>query len=323
MAYLEGSALDRAELLENLLVFLTANGWTRDGNVAINSLGTKFDFHITQNNNRSQLPSGTVTDHYFQVRVGLEEFGGAAGTWSPYRFSNDFSGPFSATYFFTDGITCAVVVKSSNLRYSHIVFGHLDKYDLYTPNVAFISSQYYEWWWRISDYASDGDSGFNYISSGRHGMGWAGDDSYALILVPDGVVDPLLGFADGMHYASMLNIVRRFAWVSSAWASGSNVGVAYQLDYFTAIQNQATTGGIPLHAIPVVEDAGVLCYLGDMSLFRLVNIIGLSPGQVISFADDDWVVFPVKQLGDLNAQNFGAAPLPITNSGMWGLAFKK
>jgi hypothetical protein len=181
---------------------------------------------------------------------------------------------------------------------------------------------YYEWWWRISDYGSDYDSGFNSVYSGRHGMGWAGENGQSGAYVPAGVLDPTLGFSAGPAWIDWHNTSHHYQWVSEAWNSG-NVGQSFLLDYFTAIENQPTTGGVPLHSLPVIIDQGVLCYLGELPQMRLVNIIGLSAGQVVSYAGDDWVVFPLKQYGDLNSQTYGATPLPITNSGMYGLAFKK
>jgi hypothetical protein len=322
MAYLEGSALDRAELLEALLTFLDANGWDRSGDEITNSLGTTFAFDAALAiPNRATYPSGSVPDGSFGVKIKTDSFGVAG--FSALRYSNDFTGPFAATYFFTDGVTCAVVVKSANLRYSHIVFGHVDKHDLYTAEVPFVAGISYQWWWRIANYWSDSDSGFNYIYSDQHGFGYFGENNQCISLVPDGVVDPTLGFTDGLHYPDWHNTSHQYPWVSNAYDSG-NVGESFILDYFTGVQNQSMTGGVPLHALPVIVDAGtVLCYLGELSLVRLVNIVGLSPGQVISFAGDDWVAFPMKQQGDVNAQVGGATPLPICNSGYYGLAFKK
>lgn len=320
MAYLESSALDRAELLDDFLDFLDANGWSRSGDEITNADGTTFAFDVAiAIANRATYPSGTTPDGSFGVKIKTDSFGPSG--FSALKYSNDFTGPFGAAYYFTDGVTAALVVRSSTLRYSHLVFGHLDKHDLYTLDVPFIAGMYYEFWRTQLNFSSDGDdNGFNYVESQDHEIGFFGEPGNCLALVQDGIVDPSLGFTDGLHYPAWHVSSQRLAFTSGA----TSIGTGLMLDYFTSVQNQAMTGGVPLHCLPCVADAGtVLCYLGDLSLVRLVNIAGLSPAQVLSFAGDDWVCFPLKQQGDINSQCFGTTPLPAPNSGYYGLAFKK
>jgi hypothetical protein len=304
MAYLESTATDRADLLDDFLTFLAAHGWTRAGSEITNSAGTTFAFDVAVAiAARALYPTGTVNDGSFGVKIKTDSFGVAG--YSAIKYSNDFTGPFPVTYYFTDGLTAHCVVKNSSVRYAHLSFGHLDTHDLHSFDVPFIAAMYYEWWWRQANYTSDSDSGFNYVQSDHHGIGHFGEDGQCLALLP------------AWH-----NTCHHYAFASPA--SSDLSGDRYILDFFTGVQNQSMTGGIPLHTLPMIADPGTqICYIGDLSNIRLVNILGLSPAQVVSYAGDDWVVFPLKQQGDINSQCFGATPLPVCNTGYYGLAYKK
>ena len=100
------------------------------------------------------------------------------------------------------------------------------------------------------------------------------------------------------------------------------------LNYFLAISNDATTGGVPLDSFPLfykatTSDTSQHVCLGIYPGVRLVNMADFTPGQEITLASDTWTVFPLVAKGDFDNMGFGSDPQSVVNTGTYGLAFKK
>ena len=89
------------------------------------------------------------------------------------------------------------------------------------------------------------------------------------------------------------------------------------------IQNDTTTGGVPLGAYPVFYNPANMTYLGQYPDVRQCNVGNLSPAQEITLGPDTWLVFPLKRRGSRDDTNYGVSPQPVVNSIEYGLAYKK
>jgi hypothetical protein len=141
--------------------------------------------------------------------------------------------------------------------------------------------------------------------------------------IPDGVVDPALGFTDGpIEYTPLVR-----ATSHRDLSTQNPAGDFYSrfLDFIHQYDNQGYTGGVPIFppSIIVRDPADNGAYdRRRMPGIGQVNMDGISPGK-LSFAGEDWIVFPLKQKGTYEAMNGGTNPQPINNSLNLGIAIKK
>jgi hypothetical protein len=255
---------------------------------------------------------------------------GSDSTWSQEARVNDMGGPFSNVWMFSpaNGDAINVVIQTAADRFTHFSFGFLDPRGMHETDVAYVSGLYW-FWWRDRENYQNNNSPFNNPGAGEHQIGVFGDRHEVHHAIPDGLLDPAFNFRDG-------------GWVTqdsgnapNVWQTctrffrridGTNETHGYMLDFFMAVDNQAQTGGVALHALPVIvysiaRDAKA--YIGEFYDIRLCNMSGLAIAQTLSFADDEWMVFPLKQLGTPEATMNSVAPQPYCNSIYYGLAYRK
>lgn len=327
------SAADFPALLDALYTFLTGNGWTGSHTAGattatlVNSNG--HTFNVTSSTTaRTDFFTGAFTDRDILVSFDRTIVGGAPGASATAR-SNDFQGPFPNIWFFTDDAAtfCHIVTQSSASRYSHMSFGDLDNKGIHAEALPFAAGMWWQYWCDQANYSnSNGDGNpFNNPSSNQHSPDYlnGGDSTNGgpIIGIPDGVLDPTLFFTDGpLVSASVLRLSDR---EYSKTTGGNNS--AYFLDYLCNVNNGGYTGGVILSPMPAVTNSAsqdVRAFIGEYPSVALVNMQGLSPGQTITFADDEWLVFPLKQFGTTEAAKFGSNPLPQPNSWRYGYAYR-
>lgn len=328
MAWTQTSATDIDDLQAQLRTFLLANGWTSGGaNIVTSSDG--YSFRITANKtalrNAYPFTDPDLPDHVFDVEFDRAGVGGAAG-YTTKAGSNDFTGPFPNAWFFTDGKYAHVAAQVGSNRYSHASFGSLDDKAMHAAPVAFHIGLYYIWWRSNLEYwnfGSEGRSPFNQPDNSNHEYGHFGHDGQICVAVPDGVADPLLDFADGPIIDPA--IVRSFnPWASYSNGSAGNT-TGYMLDFLTSIENKPITGGVPLVPMPVSMwgSDGAQFWLGEIPAMRACKMNGLNPAQTITYAGEDWIVFPIKQLGEETATRYGTNFQPVCNTVQYGFAYRK
>lgn len=329
MAWTQTSATDIADLQTQLRTFLLANGWTSGGaGIVVNSDGYKFRISANTTVYRNSYPftDPDVPDFYFDVEFDQTTIGGVG--YSPKGGSNDFQGPFPNAWFFTDGKAAHVVGQSGSTRYTHASFGSLDHKGVHAAPIAFHAGLYYTWWRQQANYWNDGSNGNNYScnypsNTGMHEYGHFGHDGQIYVGVPDGVADPLLDFADGPIFNPST------LWTFNPWDRQSDGSVGnvwgYMLDFLTSIENKPITGGVPLIPVPLSMWGSdeAMFWLGEIPNFRACKLNGLNPAQTITYAGEDWIVFPIKQQGEEAATRYGTNPLPDCNTVQYGFAYKK
>lgn len=344
MKYLATNAVDLNGLLIALKNFLSANGWTvladgtGGGGLALeltNANGHSFKFGSTTQSKFNYTLGGNFNDRFLNIYYQNADIGMAAGYTSEEARSNDMNGPFLNVWFFTDeGATyCHVMLQTANSRFNHFSFGDLDNKGLHAADIPYAAGLYWQYWRDQENYSNTAGNGnpFNYPQASSHFVGLFGEGTNAQLNfnnnalrvgIPDGVLDPTLGFVDGPVESPL---VRQ---TCTRYYDPNDIGVdstGRLLDYFSGIDNQSHTGGVPIFPLPVViyDGVGANTYIGEIPTIGLVNMTGLSAGQIVSFAGEDWMVFPLKQVGVLSACKYKASPQPVCNSINYGIAVKK
>lgn len=322
------AAVDFPAMLTALRDFLAARGWSiTSDNIAggslivANSAGHKFRIQRTTQN-QTDYYSGAFTDVYASLSYDRENIGATAG-YSAVTSCNDLAGPYPNLWFITDDAAtyCHVIVQCAPVRYGHFSFGNLDNKGLHASPIPYCAALYWYFWSNQAEYANNNGRGnpFNDPYSGSHEVDWV--DGLSRIGIPDGLLDPALFFTDGPIVDTSHLVLSHREYSKTTDTNNA----ATWLDYFPSVNNKAFIGGIILSPIPVVSAAGsnrVRAFIGEYPGMAVVNMQGLSPGQTLTFADDDWIVFPWKQFGTTEAAKYGANPLPQPNSWRYGFAYR-
>ncbi|WLJ71199.1 hypothetical protein [Sphingomonas phage Birtae] len=329
MHVLNTAGVDFAALLTAIRDFLVASGWTvGTDNIAggtlvmTNSGGRKYRIARTSTA-RNDFYSGNFNDIAANLSYDLGNIGGAAGTFSATTACNDLAGPYPNIWLITDDAAtyCHVIVQCAPVRYAHFSFGDLDDKGIHATPLPFCSALFWQFWSNSAQFADNNGGGnpFNYVVSGSHDIDFT--DGTSVVGIPAGLLDTTLFFTAGaIPNSSLLSLCDR----EYAKTAGTNNSARF-LDYFPSISNKAHIGGIMLSPMPVVSTAGtndVRAFIGEYPGVALVNMQGLSPGQTLTFADDDWIVFPWKQFGTAEAMKYGLNPLPQPNSWRYGFAYR-
>lgn len=363
MAFLQSSAANTRELLTVIRDFAVNQGWT----LVYDTLGTTDQIGLekgvcciaigdrrsnssgTNSYNPSQqtdvLSGGTVNDAFVCAALSTslnpsnQRYWGHPGSIvtsyndTDWVIFNDAWGPFPNVYLFSNaaGSYILVVMQSGPDRFTHFAFGMLDKRDLTTPDVAFALGQYHVWWPNGTNPNASGTS-FNDWDSGSHDFGYAMETNSGVfqLRVPAGVLNTSYGFS-GVDHVTDSNFAESLHRSNdpNAVITPNSTPFSYgAINSYPMVRNMATTGGVPLHAIPVFYrdtslSPSLMTYLGDLPDVRFVDLSNLNVGQEIKFGSDVWQVFPCKRKDHPNLLNGQPNAALILNSGWWGLAFKK
>lgn len=346
MHFLQTNAVDLNGLLIALKNFLSANGWTvlADGTggggltlemTNANGHSFKFTSRVDAQNSWATGVSVGFNDRLLAVAFQKSDIGMAAGYTTKAAETNDMAGPFSNIWLFTDNAAtyCHVVTQIGN-RFSHFSFGDLNNRGLHAVNIPYAFGLYYIYW-QWNPWSPANSSGYNAFidpSAGQHNIGFFCEDAVSeniafannctRVGLPDGVVDPLLGFTDGPLEAPTLRGLsnRNLSKDPSGLIGG------HFLDFIHQYDNQGYTGGVPIFPCSIiVYDPAATAHtiVGEWPYIGQVNMDGLSPAQELTFAGETWIVFPLKQAGTYAAMNGGISAQPITNSLNYGIAIKK
>lgn len=343
MAFQQTIATDWSDLLQVVHQFAVDQGWTSIYNDSVNDQigiengNCKLTMGVQPGQNpitRNDVGSGlTFNDAVLYMVVNetitpsLQQFWGhpnsivTVNNDPDVNFINDLAGSFANVWLYSDatGTYIHCVVQSAAERYTTFSFGFLDDQGFTVPDVAYCAGMWYEWW---SNNASAGSLSNiqNEVSANGHTIGLF-NNGELMIFVPSGVLDTTLGFTDGpKQYLAFRETCSRLTLASDALRDQS----AAILDYFRTIDNQLVTGGTPIHSLPVLYSENSLeVILGVFPDIKLVSMDGINPGQEITFGNDNWQCFPLKQYGEEQASREGSNPLLAPNSVNYGWAIKK
>lgn len=334
MAFTQISATDLADLQAQLLAWLVASaGWSNAGaNKVQNADGYKWRVAPGGNVARAHYPEylGAVVnliDNHFHVYFDNTTVGGV-GESVQDNVGNDWHGPFPNVWFFATNKYCHVVAQVATNRYNHMSFGSLDDRGISPFPIAYFCGIFYKFW---ADNIPTNHNNFAPNAMDKvgnphyYGHYHAPNNTYYHVGFPDNVLETSLGFGDGpvSTNGGLLQTSQLMPLYSQA-VTGANA-FGYALDFIPAIENQSATGGVPIIPIPwaIYAGDGGLCWLGELPNMGACQLNGLSAGQTISYAGDEWLVFPLKQLGLADHTKYGGNPMRDVNTVNHGFAYKK
>jgi hypothetical protein len=331
MAYETGTSTGPNNLLDKLRLFLLGDGWTVNGWTTV---GLGYRLHVQKEistaegdmyfNFRSALTErgATITEDNDQYDSDGDVTGFVINGSTGYNAGNDWDKqpgyalnidqtnksfgnvitPMSTTaipsyYFFSVGDSVHVAVEITSGLFQFISFGCLSKQGTYTggqyftgsfsswqPNLRFLSSSYPDCYFSAN---RSGDvKGAVYVDADS-----TQDWRIAQAAAAPEIIFPCVGPSRGSATTSQTGMVSHF------WA--------YSPNFYNNIPAFA-----PLPILLERSD-GNYTLLGEPEGIRFCNMLNYSPGDLIEYGGDDWLVFPGDQIED--------TPVNINT----GFAFKK
>jgi hypothetical protein len=337
MAYQQTSATDYDDLLDKLVTFAVADGWTQSYNAAgpPRQIGIyKDNCHISWGARSGENPisrGGSQYDAFINGALATALLPGSPQYWGhtdsivttdtdPDRIRvNDLYGSLTNVWFFSGGVGdmdyIHVVVQAGGERYTHFGFGILDSLGQTHPNTAFACGGYYEWW--------DASTNCHNPESTYHEFGHLADENYAHIRIMANTLPS--GYPAAGVYRTLNNmtlVMTRANADADHWAAS----IGKIMDFVFPVGNQLTTGGNILYSIPwLFQEAGSVSHvwLGRLPGMRIANIAQHSPGATLTQGTDEWLIFPWKRKG-LKENLYGAGdPIQECNTAEYAWAYKK
>ena len=265
----------------------------------------------------------------------------STGINEPFVQVNDLLGPFPSYHIFSgdesagDPAYIYMAIETRAGFYSHLIFGNVDKTGLsYTPSAAFLTGTRYPWWPNSTAVGS------------RDDLQWA-DNNVRLPFQTTSFARPQYHIAPGgadpgtdvrplpANNRGNVPMVQPFATSALRnqplidWDSvnGDQNGFLHNATLFRG--RVGVSAVTPLLPVPIImasiPDADVSQFVGQAANLRICSMFDLSPGQQISFGDENWLVFPARQQqnkGTLDAEDVPASPGLINTSFQYGLAYK-
>ena len=307
MAYQTGTSTDIEDLMQQLSIFLVANGWTEDfattgdpGIIGFSKNGIFVAFQYTEATdggilacyqNLSNDDGTSVWLSTGDAGVGVASL--TASAFDTGRNVNTFAGPHAAYHFFEQDSSpayCHIVVEVDTNRFRHFGFGEIEKIG--------------DWQGGEYSYGNDwrqGNTQIDVPQSSVHTLGLdgntagAGQPFYATMHVRDqpeqaaGDRWALIGARGNFPAGTDRAGNDRLPAMGGTRGGMNSQMTPYRISQLTAFK--------PL--IPIVVSVLNLStapdtqrLLGTQPDVRLVNIANLDPGSTFVIAGETWFVFP-------------------------------
>lgn len=300
-----------------------------------------FGFARTDMRLWSHLSSGYSGSPGWNTQPNSPVNGTSAG--EPFVLTNDLVGPFPSYYIFGNNSGdalgyCYVVVETRAGHFVHLCFGEVDQGGLgYSPNAAFMVGTFYFWWPNSTNFASRNDVRW---TSSNHALPFSLTSSsrnrqyhiYGGGALPGEQVRPTTsGNEPGVFLFSQDSQSALPNPPTSEWGTVSDTSNSGQWATNSIFRGQISVSNVtPLISIPIlvenVSNNNVIHYLGDAVDIRMCSMMGLSPGQQLTFGNDTWFAFPVRRQsprGILLEAETPAPPEVVGTSFQWGMAYKQ
>lgn len=350
-------------LLGELAIFANAQGWVVEYDNSAVSVGnggqialSSGECHIAIGEQSATANPYPVTDtlptpavNYQDGRIfmalsnsidtGISQYWGhpgsiVTGATDQDRISvNDLWGSLQEVHFYGNDEYITVIIRTTATRFGCLSFGMLDEKGLTTPRVAYAVGNHFSWWSGQTASDSGGISRNCHMSTNEHRLFINRDPNTTLgasnrpgqFRIPNGVLDTSLGFPSGDLVVGMSS-TRPLSYMYGRLGGNSNENISAILDFAVAgIENQPTTGGVPLYALPIIYSAdGFDCYLGEIPDLRYANITNIPSGDELLYGSDLYQFFPLKSRGSQAAgDNSSPAFVNAPNTYYHGLAVRK
>lgn len=311
MGYSTGSASNVSDLLSSIRSFAIAEGWTADTSVASRSDGTAGDaFNITKGSISgafySQTSGASASDPgNFMGTYTYPSYSGGSGNMAQSNPSAKIltngigAGPFVAHHLFGYTNHIHVVVETISGTFKHFGLGMVEKHGAVTSGVYNYASRW--------NYAA---GSVNNVASATHGIAFdalegTGRLGQSLSVRADSdaisnrYFDPLVSGANTNR-------------VICGWRNSSDsplYGVGNEMPA------SSLTGRTIIYPfmLSVARGSGMFSPIGFAPDLRFVRLDNFNPGDVLTIASDDWMLFPLIRkngtAGDVNSGNYGYAYL--------------
>jgi len=350
--YSTGSG-DYVALMAAVLAHAVADGWTTSGGTwpisKGNVKGVDWSTFTVTEPDRTFLGGASRTTRYVRISVGnslANSTTNAALIASSATVANMHQ-TFTSWHIFSDsGVGkpnyIHVVVNFSNGVngdcYTHFSFGELDKHGMGHTAIIYASSSPKRGW-AIDTLSGTNSSDWNSGMYGRTLSPYTGRAQFTFPTSYNGlnnlvyIIDPLISPvpASGWPAANDLqngsNVIHSYQVGSGANLISNNRSSSYDFNWAAWSQfsipqpysGAVSLGPLAFWLLQAISTSAQMMYLGSFPNVRICSMEGYIPGNIISYASEDWMIFPM--LRDTPWSQMQLAD--VVSSGRSGFAFKK
>jgi hypothetical protein len=305
IVYETGTATDTTDLINKLITFATANGWTVN-TPASGRVFTKGGLYFGLNWDADDVwlcgATGYAAGSAWSAQPG-------ASTNQPR--SNDMAGPYTAYHFFTNTSPdyLHAVVETTAGIFKHIHMGQLIKHGSYTGGEYVCACYWHPTVVTSSSTPNNPDNAYHAVPFDSYASSATAANRSAVRADIDSKSNNWMTFLDADTWNGNY---------AKGCVRGQNQGILESLHERSPSEfNQIT----PLLPMLICGDrpsdmTSPLGYVPDM---RYVNMTNLTPASTITIGTDQWMVFPLIQ----KTATWGVLNSTTPSSGTYGLAYKK
>lgn len=336
---LDGTA-NLASLVGLISAFAATQGWTVNNAPAgdANLYLTNGDCHATihtlftgtMNDTYGPSGSGATPDHILIGRLNAVDVPMTkAQVVSSYGVqTNDLTPPYANYWLFSGGVGdppyIHLVVQKASGRFCHFSFGVLDKKGVPYSGGAFMFGEFYNWGFGGSSPDSNA-SGSNIDGANHYYFGKTPSSSYyprSTYNISMGEIDPGVVIADGPGPSVFPNGVLTPLFDATDSFASMGASAARWLGNFFHLGPMPVNGVTPLMEVPVLRYSPNqrVQYFGSVPNWRYCSMIGRDEGETVSFAGEEWMIFPIKRARPWVPEPYAEK---IVTSGPYGFAVKK
>ena len=341
MAYETGTFAGTETLLDLVTImkdFAVADGWTLDA-FAGNTLRmhadqcfANFNINTTATVNDSKGSTGLTAspDHRLEGRLGVDTT--AVTVSGDYRrvSCNDMTPPYSKYWLYSGAVGdpkyIHLVVLKANGRYCHMSFGNLDKKGASYAGGAYMTAVYWNWWFNATSISPSGSNEGSDVrtSSNTFPFGPHQNDrtSYNVFVGDLSSSNKVLSGSTTDSYDKLAAVISSQAGRTLNDGNWSAAG-SLALSHIFFLGPVSINGVTPVFECPVYwTDSATsrVRLLGTVPGFRFASMINRKEGETISFASDQYDIYPFKRALPWYPEPWATKTV---TSGPYGLAIKK
>lgn len=306
MAYETGTALDAPDLVSKIHTFLVANGFTLNQYV---DGATYRCLRVTKNgkffNIYSPVGAGGV-GIYTSLSTGYTASDAISSQpdESSWSYTNPVTVPYVAYHFFAEGLTFFCAIEWSTGKFRHLGIGEINKAGTYVGGEFAVSTYWNQTTSRINSPSLYHTSLFS--------SGYGSSSAYPGCVRADIDGTPQYRYFD----VAGSNTTKAHGFNGRPYSSGPNFFYNYSSNdpFDVSVNNYNGRTILCPSYIFVHNNVSDWYYAGNVDNVRAVNMVELSPGQLITLGSDEWMVFPMSQKNGASGQE---------NSQHYGVAFRK
>ncbi len=282
----------------------------------------------TVNDTYGSTASATSPDHRLYIRLGTNSTSltprGNNGTVAV----NDLQGPYSKYWLFSGGPSdpkyIYAVLQKSNGRFCVFGIGNLDKKGVTYTGGGFAFGMWWGWYFQNSSntpgfWSNEGSdpSSTRHVTPFEHDSGSQDICSYAINVGEFSEGTQIIAGYGSNSYSRLSGLYDRSTDV------GQSEGASRWLGSFFFVGPNPINGVTPLIEAPILwenNSTGRNRCLGALPNFRFCSMLGRKEAEEVSFASDNYMVFPFKKALPWNPEPWSTK---VVTSGPYGYAIKE